>query len=59
MDETSPFLPLSEDPAELPVAPWPTLAMRPSAKLLDSEAWFSEERCGSRALSGTAGGDLP
>ena len=58
MDEIPTFLAV-EDDAALPPAAWPVAVPRPSAKLLDSEEWFSEERCGSRALAGAAGGDLP
>jgi hypothetical protein len=63
MDETMPIPPFEDDPAALPPASWPQswpqARPQPSAKLLDSEAWFSEERLLQHARSGDAGGDLP
>lgn len=59
MDETLPILDTDDEPAALRAAPWPQAVMRPSAKLLDCEAWFSEARLGQHASAVAAGGDLP
>jgi hypothetical protein len=59
MDEPLPILELDDDPAASVAAAWPQAVMRPSAKLLDCEAWFSEDRLVQRAGAGDDGGDLP
>ncbi len=51
------LLPPDDDPAAAMPLAWPRPELRPSAQLLDSEEWFSEERLLQRA--GAAGGDLP
>jgi hypothetical protein len=59
MDDTLPILDPDDEPAALSAAPWPQAVMRPSAKLLDCEAWFCDERLIHRGCAGAAGGDLP
>jgi hypothetical protein len=55
MDDTLPIPFPDDDTAAPPAAAWPQAVMQASAKLLDSELWFSEAHC----WQGAAGEDLP
>jgi hypothetical protein len=59
MDDTLSILDLDDDAAAQPAAAWPPALMRPSAKLIDCEAWFSEQRLGHQPGAGSCGEDLP